>query len=326
MKVKSVGNQQMMVVRTVVVAGPEKHKGRVLKTKLGFLVKIFNPPDEVGYMPGLKLGVLYATDIKNTQCTLAPYIKVRNPMRLQTCGANIVLAQPLATSGAVLDTAVVGFATATKGQPAPPAAQHDNSGSPTLGANSMLGPKYDGKRDARSESAPAAHMHAGAATGIVLMDWKQDDDLDAPRVAKRLKADNETGVLIEYDSFTCEIARSPAQINAIKRMTQAQFIAEVVLGGAPISEPPDAGGMALRQHKGNLWYSLYRFWGQSAIKHLSSVLALCLDGHGHGKMNVLVKSQHNGCCGRWDMMAVWAAWSLKLFPPKWVSARFMQCC
>jgi len=245
MKVKSVGNQQMMVVRTVVVAGPEKHKGWVFKTKLGFLVKIFNPPDEVGYMPGLKLGVLYATDIKNTQCTLAPYIKVRNPMRLQTCGANIVLAQPLATSGAVLDTAVVGFATATKGQPAPPAAQHDNSGSPTLGANSMLGPKYDGKRDARSESAPAAHMHAGAATGIVLMDWKQDDDLDTPRVAKRLKTDNETGVHIEYDSFTCEIARSAAEINAIKKMTLAQFITEVVLGGAPISEPPDAGGMAL---------------------------------------------------------------------------------
>ena len=321
--------QKMIVLRPVVVAGPEKHKSGVLKTKLGFLVKIFNPPDEVGYMPGLKLGVLFAADMKSTQCTWAPYVEVRNPMRLQTCGANVVLAQPPATSGAGPDTAAVGFATSGKGRPAPPAAQHDPSLSPTLGTSSKHGRKHDGKRDAHSESAPGAFLHAGAATEIVLMDWRPDDDLDAPRVAKRLKADNETGVHIEYDSFTCMIARSPAQINAIKKMTQAEFIAQVVLGGAPISEPPDAGGMALRQHKGNLWYSLYRFWGQSAIKHLSSVLALCLDGHGHGKtcmMNVAVKSQHNGCCGKWDMMTTWAAWALNLFPAKWVCARFMLCC
>ena len=158
MKVTSFGNQQMMVLRTVVVAGPEKHKGGGFKTKLGFLVKVFNQPDEVGYMPGLKLGVLYATDIKNTQCTLAPYIKVRNPSRLQTCGANIVLAQPLASSCAVLDRAVVGFVTALAGQPAPPAALYGNSASPTLGPLSVLGEKQDGKRDGRGESAPAAHM------------------------------------------------------------------------------------------------------------------------------------------------------------------------
>jgi len=109
-------------------------------------------------------------------------------------------------------------------------------------------------------------------------------------------------------------------------MTLADFIAVQVLGGMSIKELPDAAGQQLRQHKANLWYSLYSFWGQDAIKHLASVLALCLDGHGHGKMNILVQSQHGGCCGRWDMMAVWAAWLLKLFPPKYVSARYMQCC
>ena len=110
-------------------------------------------------------------------------------------------------------------------------------------------------------------------------------------------------------------------MNAIKKMTQAEFIAEVVLGGASRLQPIDAGDMALRQHQGDLWFSLYNFWGQSAVKHLASVLALCLEGHGHGKMNVPVLSQHNGCCGKWDMYATWAAWELELFPAKWVCAR-----
>ena len=84
------------------------------------------------------------------------------------------------------------------------------------------------------------------------MNWKNDEELDAPRVAKRFKTDNETGVLIEHDSSTCEITRSPAEMNAIKKMTMAEFIAEHVLGGMPIKELLDAAGMQLRQHKGNL--------------------------------------------------------------------------
>jgi len=83
----------MIVLRPVVVAGPEKHRGGAQKTKLAFLVKLFSAPTEVGYMCGLKLGVLFAADMKTTQCTLAPYQELRNTMRLQTCGANIVLAE-----------------------------------------------------------------------------------------------------------------------------------------------------------------------------------------------------------------------------------------
>ena len=172
----------------------------------------------------------------------------------------------------------------------------------------------------RTRSAlPATHNK------IVLMDWRRDNDRDEPRLAKRSKADNMFGIRIEYDSLTCSIARPPAHMHAIKKMTQAEFIAEVVLGGAPRLQPIDAGGMALRQHQGDLWFSLYNFWGQSAVKHLASVLVLCLDGHGHGKMNIAVKKQHNGCCGKWDMMATWAAWELNLFPTKWVCARSILC-
>ena len=56
------------------------------------------------------------------------------------------------------------------------------------------------------------------------------------------------------------------------------------------------------------------------MQHLAGVLAQVLDGYGHGKMNLLVNLQYEGCCGRWDMMAVWAAKYLNLFPPKFVSA------
>jgi len=49
---KSVGppTPKMIVLRPVVVAGPEKHRGGLLKTKLAFLVKLFIAPTEVGYM------------------------------------------------------------------------------------------------------------------------------------------------------------------------------------------------------------------------------------------------------------------------------------
>jgi len=324
MQVLPSGNQQMIVLRAVVIAGPDKNKGDGgFKKKLAFFVKVFQQPDDVGFMPGLKLGVLYATDMQQDKCTVAPYMEVRNPRRLQTCGANIVLAMPEASPLVEMDRAVGSMGTAlAMGQPDPPR----DSASPQLVAQSVLGARSEGKRDGHGTSAPAAQMPHAAAPAIVLMSWVDDKELDAPRVAKRLKTDNETGVKIEYHSSTCEIVRSQAEVNAIRKMTMADFIAVQVLGGMPVKELPDAAGMQLWQHKANLWYSLYSFWGQDAIKHLASVLALCLDGHGHGKMNILVQSQHGGCCGRWDMMAVWAAWLLKLFPPKYVSACYMQCC
>ena len=56
------------------------------------------------------------------------------------------------------------------------------------------------------------------------------------------------------------------------------------------------------------------------MQSVAGVLALALDGYGHGKMQLLNKLQYGGCCGRWDMMAVWAAKYLGLFPAKFVSA------
>jgi len=324
MQALSTGNQQMIVLRSVVIAGPDKSKGDGgFKKQLGFVVKVFQPPDDVGFMPGLKLGVMYATDMHQDKCTVAPYVEVRNPLRLLSCGANIVLAKPQASPHAEMVGALERTgAPLAMGQ----CDLAEGSASPQLGARSVLGARSEGKRDAHCTSAPAAQLPQAAASANVLMFWVDDKVVDTPRVAKRLKTDGETGVKIEYHSDTCESAKTQAEVTAIRKMTLADFIAVQVLGGMSIKELPDAAGQQLRQHKANLWYSLYSFWGQDAIKHLASVLALCLDGHGHGKMNILVQSQHGGCCGRWDMMAVWAAWLLKLFPPKYVSARYMQCC
>jgi len=285
----------MIVLWPVVVAGPEKHRGCAQKNKLAFLVKLFSAPTEVGYMCGLKLGVLFAADMKTTQCTLAPYKEQHNTLRLQTCGANIVLAESQSTSGAgpLNAAAAVGSAPVhglSEKQPAPPE-QADGSQSPTLGASSL----YTFGASSGAVELPAT------PNKIVLMDWRRDNDRDEPRLAKRSKADTMFGMRIEYDSWTCSIARPHAHMQAIKKMTQAEFIAQVVLGGAPRMQPIDAGGMALRQHQGDLWFSLYNFWGQSAVKHLASVLALCLEGHGHGKMNVAVLSQHRWQCVLWQV-------------------------
>ena len=130
----------------------------------------------------------------------------------------------------------------------------------------------------------------------------------------------------EFFSSTCESSKTPAEVKAIRGMMCGDFISQHVLGGIPIKEQPDAAGQELRQHKANLWHVLYSFWCQDAIQHLAGVLALCLDGYGHGKMNILVKIQQRGCCGRWDMMAVWAAWLLKQFPPKFVSTHSTTTC
>ena len=71
-------NPTMIVLRPVVLAKPVKHRGSAQQTQLAFFVKLFGAPTEVGYMCGLKLGVLFAADMKTTQCTLAPYEEQRN--------------------------------------------------------------------------------------------------------------------------------------------------------------------------------------------------------------------------------------------------------
>ena len=79
-------------------------------------------------------------------------------------------------------------------------------------------------------------------------------------------------------------------------------------------------GHDLRKNRAEVWHALSAFWSSLAVQHLAGVLALVLDGYGHGKMNLSVKLQYRGCCGRWDMMAVWAAKYLNMFPLKFVSA------
>jgi len=171
------------------------------------------------------------------------------------------------------------------------------------------------------KSAPARPDAEGTAatTRNVLVDWVEDRVLDRPPTAKRLKRAGVVDMKIEFSSYACVSTSTPLEVRAIRGMQLGDFIAQHVLGGYALEADPDSSGQAIRQHQGDLWHSLFVFWCQEAIQNLAGVLALCLDGYGHGKMHVLVKDKHRGCSGRWDMVAVWAAYLLKMFPPKFVS-------
>ena len=161
LKVLSTGNQQLIVLRSVVIAGPDKSKGDGgFKKQLGFLVKVFHAPNDVGFMPGLKLGIMYATDLHADKCTVAPYVEVRTPLRLLSCGANIVLAKPAASPHAqMLGAPKSPGAPVAMGQ----GALAKGNTSPQLSARS------EGKRDAHSTSSPSAPAHKAATSANVLL-------------------------------------------------------------------------------------------------------------------------------------------------------------
>ena len=269
-------DQQMIVLRAVVITGPNRKAG-ILTQQLALLVKMFHGKTDVGTMPGLKMRVVYAQDLVKTKHTVAPYVEVRDPLRLRSCGANIVLAAP---------------------------ADSPYDASLGAGMSTLAGP------DAKGPAATVPN---------VLVEWIEDIPVYRAPVAKRHKREGVVDMKIEFKSDACETTRTPAQLRAIKNMNLAEFTAVHVLGGFTIEANPEIAGQVLRQHQTNVWHSLHTFWCQEAIQNLAGVLALCLDGYGHGKMHVLVKNKHGGCSGRWDMVAVWAAFLLKQFPPKFVS-------
>ena len=122
-----------------------------------------------------------------------------------------------------------------------------------------------------------------------------------------------------FTSETCEATISAEAKRLIRNMSVEAFIKEYVLGGLQIDVKPEMSNWEVRQHLGNVVWSMNHFWCQENVQHLAGVMAAILDGHCHGEMHVLVKERHTGCTGRWDMSAVWAALMLKIFPTKFVS-------
>ena len=154
----------------------------------------------------------------------------------------------------------------------------------------------------------------------VLLEYIEDEPVSRAAASNRLKKTDVADMKGEFTSDTCESIMSTAQKRAIKRLSMDDLITQHVLGRLGIEAKPESSSQEERQHLANLWFSINGFWCQEEIQHLAGVLSACLDGHGHGKMHVLVKNKHRECAGRWDMVAVWTAFLLKMFPANFVSA------
>jgi len=159
-----------------------------------------------------------------------------------------------------------------------------------------------------------------ASSGMLVWTDKPEPIQDGGTQSKKTKHQSISSLLPRFDSGTCESLVPPAVAKSFKHLTPAEFGVQVVMNGHLAVPPTSLLGHALRQDRAAVWSALYAFWSSLAMQSVAGVLALALDGYGHGKMNVLTKLQYNGCCGRWDMMAVWAAKYLGLFPSKYVSA------
>ena len=48
-------------------------------------LKVFHAKTDVGFKPGLKMGVVFAEELHTTRHTWAPYVEVRDPKRLVSC-------------------------------------------------------------------------------------------------------------------------------------------------------------------------------------------------------------------------------------------------
>ena len=246
---KATNQQQMIVLRAVVMTGPNKAKGGgcgVAATAC-LLVKVWNDKTDVGFMPGLKLGAVFAAELITARHPWAPFTEVRQPNHVLSCGANIVLRGGTASEPA---------ASMTLQQPA--AAQ---SAAQASGANP------------RADAAASTTIHADGSAAIscsikdasadqqsnVLMERVDDPFSDKRPPAKRSKRDRSAHLKIEFPSTTCVSTSSVAQIRAIRTTQFEQFVNENVLGGLATEADPDIAGLILRQFQGNLRHNVYSF-------------------------------------------------------------------
>ena len=126
-------------------------------------------------------------------------------------------------------------------------------------------------------------------------------------------------IVPRFRSGTCDSLVPASVAKSHKLLSPAEFGLIVVMKGHAAVPPSTLLGHDLRKDRAAVWSALAEFWSSLAMQSVAGVMALALDGYGHGKMNVLTKLQYGGCCGRWDMMAVVAVKHLGLFPPKYVS-------
>jgi len=313
------GEQQLFLLRAIAISGcaeqdsPNAASAASGAQKLAFLVKVFNTDKDKGFRPGLKLGLVYSDVLFGEHSTVQPYVHKQSAAQSPSHGPHIVMPQYMPPSPPA-SPALRGVALKTtkrfKAASQPCGSSED--GSSGGGKRSSIGP--------RPLRGAGPGVQSGESGHGVLLTWMEDTRQPHGPNPKKTKHEGILGLRPRFNSSTCESAVPASVAKALKNLSPDQFGVQQVMNGRAAVPAAEVVGHELRQDRAAVWSALYSFWSSLAMQSVAGVLALVLDGYGHGKMNLLTKLQYNGCCGRWDMMAVWAAKYLGLFPPKYVSA------
>jgi len=307
------GQHQVFLLRVISLSNTQKSASG--HPKLAFLVKVFNTDTDRSDKAALKLGVVYGESIKADNSTVEEYVHNDSVARHADQGPRIVMPKHVDSSDVPSPTVagpqlmlVRRFSSATS---------LDSGLQPAASGGGKLSTSKP-----RSIQSAVSDVQVGepASSGMLVWTDTPDPIQVGGTQSKKTKHQSISTLLPRFDPGTCESLVLLAVARSFKNLTPTEFGVQVVMKGHLAVPLPSLLGHALRQDRAAVWSALYAFWSSLAMQSVAGVLALVLDGYGHGKMNLLTKLQYNGCCGRWDMMAVWAAKYLGLFPPKYVSA------
>jgi len=305
------GEQQLFLLRAIAISGCAEHDSGA--QKLAFLVKVFNTEKDQGFRAGLKVGLVFAELLVGDNSTVQRYVHNGSAARSPAQGPHIVMPKHMAPSPP--DSPALGGKPLKTAKRFRPASADDSSPEKAASGGGKL--SSPSPRPMRS-AGPDVQSGEPESSGLLIwMDKPMQPRGPQPKKTKHQSID---GVVPRFDSTTCESLVPPSVAKGLKHLSPDQFGVQQVMNGRFAVPTADVVGHPLRQDRAAVWSALYSFWSSLAMQSVAGVLALVLDGYGHGKMNLLTKLQYNGCCGRWDMMAVWAAKYLGLFPPKYVSA------
>ena len=305
------GQHQLIILRVMTLTNTQpRTKGN---PALAFLVKVFNREKDRSHKAALKLGVVFGESLQGGHGTVAEYPHNDSVALDPDQDPRIVM--PKHVESPDVASPVVRGPPLDKARRFRSASWSDSD--PLPGASG--GTRTPAAKPLSTHSAEPDVEIAGAG-GRIFLEWKDTPgQMDAGTQPKKPKHADVANMIPRYGHTTCESLVPQTFTISCKHMTPTEFAVVVVMDGHSAVPLPSVQGHALRMDRAAVWSALYNFWSSTAMQSVAGVLALALDGYGHGKMQLLQKQQYSGCCGRWDMMAVWAAKYLELFPTKFVS-------
>jgi len=291
------GELQMFLLRAFAMSGnAESDK---TEQQLAFLVKVFSTRTDRSCNSGLKLALVYAQSLAGDKSTIQKYVQDGSTSRPPEQGPRIVMPKHMAASPA--PSPALGGGKQKQRRATEEAGNREGKQS-----TNTTGPKASAASDAQHEEEE-------------MLVWSEHPMDGGGSQPKKKRIEGIEDLVPRFRSGTCDSLVPASVAKSHKLLSPAEFGLIVVMKGHAAVPSSSLLGHDLRKDRAAVWSALAEFWSSLAMQSVAGVMALALDGYGHGKMNVLTKLQYGGCCGRWDMMAVLAAKHLGLFPPKYVS-------